>query len=428
MRIARLAQIAPEWVFTHAGAVLLIAVLVNLGTSFGNYTHSITLPSMESALDLSHTEAGLLITIASVARMGSTMASGTLAPRYGSRVIIGGGVIGSGASMVLLGLSPNYATAAVSMALMGVTGGAALTPMMGLLSGWFAVRTRGLAAGLASGGGSAAFIVAGALVPVLVAVNAENGWRYAWEGLGVLVVIVGVAALLAVKESPGNGASGQGGAALERGGVRSWPIEAYKTPVVWLVTLIAFTSGWSNSIFSTFFGVYLAEENTVSIATVGQLLIVIGVLSVGSGVMWGRLSDRMGRGQAFLLSFFLQGLSFALFAFLPGMGSFIASSVIMGLTLRATYTICAASAGDYVPVQYSSAAFALMGVGAGLGSTVSPALGGVVADSVGMNWSFASAMGGSVVGMAGSLWLLSVRHGFQELSEELSYLDRDRGT
>ncbi len=417
MRIARLTNAAPEWVFTQAGAVLLIAVLVNLGTSFANYTHSITLPSMEAALHLSHTEAGLLITMASVARMGSTMASGTLAPRYGSRIIIGGGVIGGGAAMVLLGLSPNYAVAAIAMVLMGLTSGAAITPMMGLLAGWFAVRTRGLAAGFASAGGSAAFIVAGAIVPFLVARSMENGWRHTWEGLGVMVVIIGLAALAAVKEPSRDGA---GSARSERSrglGVRSWPIEAYKTPLVWLVTLLAFTSGWSNSIFSTFFGVYLSGENGVSLATVGQLLITIGVLSVGSGVVWGRLSDRMGRAQAFLLSFFLQGTSFALFAFLPGMGSFIVSSVIMGLTLRATYTICAASAGDYVPVQYSSAAFALMAVGAGLGSTVSPALGGVVADSVGMNWSFASALGGSVVGMAGSVWLLSVRHGFQEQAE-----------
>ena len=354
---------------------------------------------MESALDLSHTEAGLLITIASVARMGSTMASGTLAPRYGSRVIIGGGVIGSGSvdgppgpfSELRNGGSLNGAHGGHRRRRAYAYDGVALRLVRG--------ADPGVGGGVGFGGEEARPSSSPArLVPVLVAVNAENGWRYAWEGLGVLVVIVGVAALLAVKESPGNGASGQGGAALERGGVRSWPIEAYKTPVVWLVTLIAFTSGWSNSIFSTFFGVYLAEENTVSIATVGQLLIAIGVLSVGSGVMWGRLSDRMGRGQAFLLSFFLQGLSFALFAFLPGMGSFIASSVIMGLTLRATYTICAASAGDYVPVQYSSAAFALMGVGAGLGSTVSPALGGVVADSVGMNWSFASALGAGWVG------------------------------
>ena len=407
----RVTNVAPEWVFTQAGAVLFIGILVNLGTSFANYTHSITLPSMETSLHLSHTEAGLLITFASVARLASTFASGTLAPRYGSRAIIGGGVIGGGAAMVMLGLSHNYAVAAAAMVLMGFTTGGALVPMMGLLSSWFAVRTRGLAAGYASAGGSAAFIIAGAIVPVLVARSPADGWRHTWEGLGVVVIAIGLVSLLVVKEPSGKGS--QGAQAARRPG-RSWPIEAYKTPLVWLVTLLAFTSGWSNSIFSTFFGVYLAEENAVSLNTVGQLLIVIGILSVGSGVVWGRLSDRLGRAQAFLLSFAMQGASFALFAFLPGMASFVVSSVIMGLTLRATYTICAASAGDYVPVQYSAASFALMALGAGLGTTVSPALGGVVADSVGMSWSFASALGGSVVGMAGSVWLLSVRRGFQE--------------
>ena len=416
LQARKVANIAPEWVFTQAGAVLFIGILVNLGTSFANYTHSITLPSMEASLSLSHTEAGLLITFASVARLASTFASGTLAPRYGSRAIIGGGVVGGGAAMVMLGLSSNYAVAAAAMVLMGFTTGGALVPMMGLLSSWFAVRTRGLAAGYASAGGSAAFIIAGAIVPLLVARSPADGWRHTWEGLGVVVIAIGLVSLLVVKEPSGDSYSGKGGQGTQaaRRPVRSWPIEAYKTPLVWLVTLLAFTSGWSNSIFSTFFGVYLVEENAVSLNTVGQLLIVIGILSVGSGVVWGRLSDRLGRAQAFLLSFAMQGASFALFAFLPGMASFVVSSVIMGFTLRATYTICAASAGDYVPVQYSAASFALMALGAGLGTTVSPALGGAVADSVGMSWSFASALAGSAVGMAGSVWLLSVRKGFQE--------------
>ena len=414
MRFARLANIAPEWVFTQAGAVLLIAVLVNLAASFPNYTHSITLPSMESALSLSHTEAGLLITIIWAARMGSTLASGTLAPRYGSRAIIVSGVIGGGVSMVLLGVSPNYAVAVVAMAMMGLTSGAGITPMMGLLAGWFPVRTRGLAAGFASAGGSTAFILSGTIAPFLTARSIENGWRHTWAGLGVVVVVIGVAALLAVREPRREGSS-VAEARSQR--VRSWPIEAYKTPLLWLSTLLAFTYGWSTSIFSTFFGVYLAEENTVPLATVGQLLIVIGVLSVGSGVVWGRLSDRIGRAQAFLFSFFLQGIAFALFAFLPGMTSFVVSSVIMGLTLRATYTICAASTGDYVPVQYSAAAFALMAVGASLGNTVSPVLGGAVADSIGMNWSFAMALGGSVAGISGAFWLLRARGGFQEQVE-----------
>ncbi len=77
--------------------------------------------------------------------------------------------------MVLLGVSPNYAVAVMAMALMGLTSGAGITPMMGLLAGWFPVRTRGLAAGFASAGGSTAFILSGAIAPFLTARSIENG-------------------------------------------------------------------------------------------------------------------------------------------------------------------------------------------------------------------------------------------------------------
>ena len=54
-------------------------------------------------------------------------------------------------------------------------------------------------------------------------------------------------------------------------------------------------------------------------------------------------------------------------------------------------------------VQFSAAAFGVMSVGAGLGSAVSPTVGGAIADNLSMNWTFAVASIGSAVGMAGSL-------------------------
>jgi hypothetical protein len=55
--------------------------------------------------------------------------------------------------------------------------------------------------------------------------------------------------------------------------------------MIWLVTLLAFNSGWSHSIFTSFFGVYLSQENGISLTTAGQLVVLIGVLSVTSGVL-----------------------------------------------------------------------------------------------------------------------------------------------
>ncbi len=399
--------------------MLLVAFLVNLATGFVQFGFSLTLPSMEEALHLSHTEAGLLITISAAIRIGSSFASGTLAPRYGSRSIIVGGTVAVGVSMVLLGFAQNYGMAVGAGVLMGIGGGAALTPIMGLLSAWFLMRDRGLAAGIAASGGSISYIIAGVFVPILTGASWEDGWRYSWQLFGGIVLAVAVVALLFVREEPPESLEGDSrlrgndGAGPRNDGGRptrsAWPVEAFKSPAVWLIALIAFTSGWAQNLFTTFFGLYLTQESGISLATVGQLVVLIGVLSIGSGVLWGWMSDKLGRGQAFAYSFVVQGASFVLLALIPGFVPFLIASVLMGVTLRATYTICAASAGDYVPVRFSAAAFALMSVGAGLGSTISPVIGGLVADYVAMKWVFWMATGGSVVGTLGAVYLQTRR-------------------
>ena len=379
-----------------------MAFLVNLAAGFVQFGYSLTLPSMEEALHISYTEAGLLITITAATRMGGSLASGTLAPRYGSRSITGGGTLAVGVSMVLLGFAHSYATALGAAVLMGIGGGAALTPVMGLLSAWFRLRDRGLAAGLAVTGSSISFIVAGVAVPILTGSNSDDGWRHSWQVFGAAILVIGVISMLLVRERPSEPLETERRPDPPR---TAWPVEAFKHPAVWTITVLAFTSGWSQNLFTTFFGLYLTQKNDVSLATAGQLVVLIGVLSIGSGVAWGWMSDKLGRGQAFAYSFAVQGAAFVLLGIAPGFVTFLISSALMGVTLRAAYTICAASSGDYVPVRFSAAAFALMTVGAELGGTVSPTIGGLVSDLVDMKWVFWMATGGSVFGVMGAIYL-----------------------
>lgn len=177
-------------------------------------------------------------------------------------------------------------------------------------------------------------------------------------------------------------------------------MEVYRNPAVWLVSFMAFCTGWGQGIFGAFFGLYLAQEQGISLGVVGQLVILIGVLSVVSGIMWGRLSDRIGRGAAFVISFLMQGVAFVMFAFFPGLAMFVAASALVGVTQRAGYTICAASSGDYVPPQYAATAFGIIAVMASLGGSISPTLGGVVADYIDMQWSFVLGLAGLLAGAA----------------------------
>ena len=386
--------------------MLLVAFLLNLATGFVQYGYSLTLPSMEEALHISHTEAGLLITVTAATRMGGSLVSGTLAPRYGSRSITAVGTLGMGIGMVLLGLAHSYATALGAAVLMGIASGAALTPIMGVLAAWFRQRDRGLAAGLAASGGSITFIFAGIAIPILTGANWEDGWRHSWQLFGGIVLLVGMASLLFVRERPNEPLETERRPDPPR---TAWPIEAFKHPAVWLITLLAFTSGWSQNLFTTFFGLYLTQENGVSLATAGKLVVLIGALSIGSGVAWGWMSDKLGRGQAFAYSFLVQAGAYVLLAVAPVFVSFLIASALIGFTLRAAYTICAASAGDYVPVRFTAAAFALISVGASLGSTVSPTIGGLIADFVDMRWVFWLATGGSVLGATGAFYLQTRR-------------------
>ena len=400
--------LTPDWLFTYTGVMLMMGVAVNWGAGFTQFAHSLTLPSMEVDLGLSHTKAGFVITVANLVRICSTFTSGTLAPRYGSRFIIGIGTVGAGSSMIMLGFSQTYLLVLISAALMGIGTGMALVPMMGLLSRWVQVGDRGLAAGLASMGGSFAFIFAGVLVPWLVGRDVSDGWRHSWFVFGSLAIGIGLTALILLRERP-RSAESTPSKAVNIPASRShgaWPMAAYKNPMIWLATFLAFNTGWSQGVFNAFFGVYLSQENGISLSTVGQLVILIGVFSTTSGAFWGTLSDRVNRGQAFFYSYVLQAIAFALMALFPGMVSFIIAALLIGFTLRAAYTICAACSGDYVAVQFSAAAFGLMSVGAGLGNALSPTVGGLIADNFGMSWSFALAMIGAIVGMGASMIMI----------------------
>ena len=87
------------------------------------------------------------------------------------------------------------------------------------------------------------------------------------------------------------------------------------------------------------------------------------------------------------------------------MDAFILGSVLIRLTMRAAFALCAAASGDYVQAQFASAAFALVSVGAGLGSTLSPLMSGAIADRFDISLVFALGFGASLLGVAGAFFL-----------------------
>ena len=402
------ATLKPDWIRTYAAVVLAVALAVNLITSFSLYVQALTIPGMKESFGLSYTTVFVLVVALSISRVISGLLSGAMASRYGGRWMVTVSVFAQAISMGLLGWSPNYWVALLAMVVVGVSSGAALTPMMGMLAPWFRVTDRGVAAGIAATGGSLAIIFTGAIVPPLTEAFGEDAWRYTWYVLACTSVVIGLVCVSFIREAPAGVLTSARpvaptpGAGEPRPAGRSptsWPVQVYTNPYVWLITGMAFCSGFVHGILTSSYGAYLEVEHGIDVTVVGALFMSIGILSITSGVGSGALSDRVGRGIAFGVTFLIEVACHSLFWLAPELTYFVIASVLAGFALRSTYTICAAAAGDYVPVYMAPAAFGLMGMGAGLGSTISPIIAGPIADLTGtLQWSYAMAAAVAVLG------------------------------
>ena len=394
-----------HWVRTYAAVILAVGVVVNLIVGFSQYVQALTVPGMKAGFELSYTQTFVLVASLFLARMITAAAAGALASRYGGRWMLIGSLLASAASMALLGGSPNYWVALVAMIVIGGASAAALVPMMGTLLPWFGVSDRGTATGIATAGGSLGIVLTGILAPPLDGLYGADAWRYIWYVLAVISLLGGLLAWGFLRDAPaaavGRAPAGNRASPSRAG---SWPAAVYSNPYVWLVVSMAICSGFVQGIFTSSYGAYLGEHG-IAVNTQGGLFAAIGVLGIASTIVPGALSDLMGRGRVYAGVFVMQGVSFLLFWQLPDLAWFVVASVLTGLTLRSAIALCAAAAGDFVPPTMTAAAFGLIGMGASIGTTISPLLAGPVADATQtLQWAFA--MGAGVAALGATLAII----------------------
>ena len=293
------------WLSGYPAVILALAILVNLSAFLGFNGFGLLIPSMRDNLQLSHFQEGVLITAVSISIMTLGQICGVLASRYGTKVVVIV-VIGIGATaMGFLGTAPNFSVALMMSAIMGMGLEAGINPIMGLISVWFDPRNRGTAAGIASAGGGASFVVMGALAPWLTGRDSEDGWRYTRYFAAAIVTFTGVLCVAFLRDRPRVAPS-----VRPEGMARK--LAPYRSRVVWLLIFLVFCSAAPGSLHTTFFGVYL-EEHSIGAATSGRLWALMGFLGIGSAVLLGILSDWLGRREALVLSFLMYAAGLSLF-------------------------------------------------------------------------------------------------------------------
>lgn len=397
----------------HYGWVILtVGTLTVLGSlGFARFGYTMILPAMQTALGLSNTQTGGLATGNFIGYLSLAVIGGFIASRYGPRRVIGVSMLIVGATMALTGLANSFRAALMWRVLTGVGSGGSNVPMMALLPAWFAGRRRGLATGIAVGGSSVGLMITGPLVPRILDGFGDDGWRYSWFVLGALVVLLGLLAFALLRDRPEEKGLRPVAAEMSRGaeeqgsGGADWG-RVYRSGAVWHLALVYIAFGLSYIIYVTFFAKYLQAEGGYTKEAAGNLWAVVGWISIVCGLIWGTVSDLLGRNYGLALVYLVQATSYAVFALWRSPAGYTVSAILFGLTAWSIPGIVAAACGDYLGSRLAPAALGFVTLFFGLGQAAGPSVAGALADATGsFGPAFLLAAGVALLGGLGSLLL-----------------------
>jgi MFS family permease len=398
------------WIVIFMGLLTTIAA-----HGFGRMAYTIILPAMKDGLKLDYEQLGLLASGNLAGYLIMALVGGLLAARFGTRIVITLALILLGITLILTGLAQSFGYALTMRFLTGVGNAASYIPAMTLGSAWFAMKRRGFATGIVSGGIGAGTLISGLLVPPIVSAYGVEGWRYAWYILGAIALVIAGVVYLLIRSRPDEkgllpiGVSHNDTPSTTPVGSKvsylQWSA-VYRMGSVWYLGLVYFFYGFSYVIYMTFFAAYLEKEMGFSKAYAGGLWAMVGGLSIFCGVIWGGISDRLGRSRGAALAYLVLALSYIAYALIRVEFGFYLSALIFGITAWSIPTIMAAAAGDFVGPRLAPAGLGFITLFFGIGQVIGPWVGGKLAVLSGsFTYPFLLAGVVSLAGMVASLFL-----------------------
>ena len=352
--------------------------LVGFGSA---YTFSVFVAPLQQAFGASRGAASLVFSLAGFLYFGLGVLSGPLADRFGARRLALAGLLLVGLGLALAGLAQRLEQVYLAYGLgVGLGVGLAYVPVLGAVQRWF-TRRRGLASGLAVSG----IGVGTLLLPPLAALLVERlGWRGAYLSLGVLALVLGLAAAWLVEDDPRRHGLGPDGdppnaGAAARAAQGATVCEALRAPAFW--RLYAACLLCSFSVFLPFVHlVPYAEAHGVPLASAVLLLGLIGIGSTAGRFLLGGLLDRIGRGRALLALFAGMALALAGWALASGFWALAAFALVYGTVYGAWVAVLPAVVMDHFGGRSVSGIIGALYTSVAVGTLAGPTAAGFAFD------------------------------------------------
>ena len=282
------------------------------------------------------------ITATLALRPVGAMIFGLLADRYGRRWPLMANVVFFSVVEMLCGFAPNYHVFLLLRALYGIGMGGEWGVGASLAMEAAPAKWRGILSGILQSGYSVGYLLAAVAAKTILPLSPVWGWRAMfWVG--------GVPALLAfyirwkVKESDAwkqHRAPTLG--AIVRTASGHWKIFAY---LVLLMTMMIFLSHGTQDLYPDF----LKSERKVSQSVVSTVAILFNLGAIFGAIVFGHLSERLGRRKAMLLALCVAFAAIPAWAFGGTLAVLTLGAIVMQIGVQGTWGIIPAHLNELSP-------------------------------------------------------------------------------
>ena len=363
------------WVIAGVGIFVKMA-----GLGFGRFAYPMLLPNMRGSLGFNYIEMGLLSGAIMMGYLLFSLIGGMLATRFGPKRIVIASLLCGAFSMFLIGKSSRFASLLFLTFSMGGSGAGAHISMTTLPMAWFEEARLGRALGVVTGGTGLGIIVTGLLLPYLLSFLGGEAWRQCWLVLALITLLVAATGGVLLRERPSHMISLPRDSSRDQNPIP--PAGNRKGFTLRAIFTIYFLFGFAYNIYATYFVAYMVEEVCLTEKAAGNIWAIFGWMCMGSGLIWGFLSDRMGRRKALLWNNSIIALSVLLPLLLHRPLFLGLSALLFGATFLGTVTVIAAAIGDQTGEERASV-YGLVTLVHGIGQFLGTTLGGYLKELTG---------------------------------------------
>jgi MFS family permease len=346
------------------------------------------LPYIRDAFALDYTRAGFIISAFGVVYGVCQLPAGWLADRFGSRILLTIGVVGVGATGLLVGMSPNYIVLLAGLVLMGILGGGYHPASTTMISTVIEPRTRGRALGFHLVGGSFSYFLA----PLIAAgIAVAWGWRGPFIVMAIPSIGIGIILHIVLGKRMTNQKTVARDASVS---TEAPPAPGYMRRLITVIVLSSLTMAVVMSIVS-FLPLFLVDTFGTSKETAAASMSLMFAMAFWAGPLAGYLSDRLGHLAMIISTCVVAGIVIYLLSVVSyGFGTVVVL-VLIGTVTAFSTIVAQAYIVDQTPAKKRSTVLGFYFFGSMEGTGVLTPLLGYSIDHFGFQTSFT--VGGAAI-------------------------------